>query len=703
MIIYVIHAHRLFSLTLPLKVSGSYTLNDIDETNKVRMLVNISEENGKWVAYSNKHVKIWQEKKVMESVILENYQYLLLQLKGQEGYLVMYVCPVVDDSFVGVTLEQDMEFIVGSGGDNAISCNNPLIGHKHAKFIYKSGNWFLQDLSTQYGTFVNNQVISKQVQLLHGDVVFILGLKLIVLGNTLYFNNPMGSVHYDNKLFGKLIPRKKNPIIEPNEDEKDITLYEESDYFIRSPRFMEVIEEKPFKIDPHPSTQTPEETPMLLTIGPMMTMGMSSMVMLMVAMNSYQSNDKNLMSVLPTIAMSVSMLAGTLLWPTLNRNYSQKQIKKKLKKIEDKYGEYLIKKETEMIEIASVQKQILLSNNISPMECYKLIINKSKSLWMRELHQNDFMTLRLGVGRVPLKIKFNYPEEKFQLDEDQLDERMRQIVEKHKYIDGVPIVESFILKNIVAITGKYSFVKNYMDILMLQMITFHSYYDLKIVLFTDSAKEMGWDYLKQMPHLFRNDKQMRFFATNFDEGKEISQYLLTVFNSREESFKKNDGDRFDKYRSFHSYYVIITDDYESIKDYPFIEKVLNQNGNLGFSLMILQPTLANLPTQCKAFIGIQDLDKGGIFENQLSKDTQRSFQIELLNQVDLKSCSLILNNLPIENKDENFSLPKTFGFLEMFDAGNVEQLNSLEKWKINDPINSLAVPIGLGMNGNLFR
>ena len=42
----------------------------------------------------------------------------------------------------------------------------------------------------KYGTFVNNQLIQGQVQLFHGDVVFILGLKLIVLGNTLYFNNP---------------------------------------------------------------------------------------------------------------------------------------------------------------------------------------------------------------------------------------------------------------------------------------------------------------------------------------------------------------------------------------------------------------------------------------------------------------------------------------------------------------------------------
>ena len=44
MIIYVIHQQRLFSMTLPLKISGSYTLTDIDSNNKERNLINISEQ-----------------------------------------------------------------------------------------------------------------------------------------------------------------------------------------------------------------------------------------------------------------------------------------------------------------------------------------------------------------------------------------------------------------------------------------------------------------------------------------------------------------------------------------------------------------------------------------------------------------------------------------------------------------------------------
>ena len=708
MIVYVLHEKRIFSQTLPKSISGSYNITDI-KNNKTRMLINIQEENGNWVAKSNKHVRIWQENRETEQVVLENYQYLLLQVKGEEGFLVMYVCPVNDESFIGITPIGNTDFYVGKETRNDISCNNPLIEPQHAKITYADNNWFIEDLNTKYGTFIDNKIINQRVKLYHGSVIFILGLKLIPLGNTIYINNPMGSVKWNKKLFKESTPKEGLVVnINSEEDEEEnIQLYEEEDYFIRSPRFMEVLEEKPFIIDNHPQAPEPDDTPMILTVGPMLTMGMSSTVMLMSSINAYQtSQTKNIMTILPTAIMSISMLAGTLLWPTLSRKYTEKKNKKKKKEIEEKYGTYLVKKETELIEIAKLQGQILLSNNISPSDCYQMIITKNKSLWMRELHQDDFLTLRLGIGKVPLKIKFTYPEEHFRLDDDNLDDKMKQILEAHKYINGVPVVQSFIEKNITAIVGKYPLIKRYMDLLMLQIVAFHSYYDLKIVLFTNESHEEYWSYLKQMPHTFRNDKQMRFFATNYDDSKEISQYLLGILNSREEKIRNNSSsssDKKDQYKTFDSYYIIITDDYESIRDNTLTESILKQKENLGFSLLILNDTIANMPTECKSFIGIESQTSGGVFESELKSDTQKEFTIESVDNLNLNQISTILNNIPIQNTDEAFALPKTFGFLEMYDVGNIEQLNSLERWKHNNPINSLAVPVGIGNSGNLFK
>ena len=50
-----------------------------------------------------------------------------------------------------------------------------------------------------------------------------------------------------------------------------------------------------------------------------------------------------------------------------------------------------------------------------------------------------------------------------------------------------------------------------------------------------------------------------------------------------------------------------------------------------------------------------------------------------------------------------YNLPTSLGFLEMYQVGKIEQLNSLERWKKNNPILTLAAPLGIGNNGELVN
>lgn len=167
------------------------------------------------------------------------------------------------------------------------------------------------------------------VRLNHGDVIFIMGVKIIVLGNMLIYNNPLESVTYNNNLPAHPIEREENPKVVTTEEEEETKLYTENDYFIRSPRFMEVIEKENFILDEPPKNNEQEDIPFILTAGPMITMASSSFVMLLVAFMSMQNGQRDIMSVLPTIAISISMMAGTLLWPTISRSYTKKMNKKK--------------------------------------------------------------------------------------------------------------------------------------------------------------------------------------------------------------------------------------------------------------------------------------------------------------------------------------------------------------------------------------
>lgn len=698
MLVYILNKEKLTSFTLPSIISGSYWIKDSNEKN----LINISEENGKWKVYSNKNVRILANKESLKEVVLNEYQFLILQIKDEAGYYILYTSPVNDLSYKYLEMERDSNFTIGSSNDNAFSCNNQLISPKQVEITYQNRTWLIKDLNSEYKTFINNKALNGMVRLNHGDVIFIMGVKIIVLGNMLIYNNPLESVTYNNNLPAHPIEREENPKVVTTEEEEETKLYTENDYFIRSPRFMEVIEKENFILDEPPKNNEQEDMPFILTAGPMITMASSSFVMLLVAFMSMQNGQRDIMSVLPTIAISISMMAGTLLWPTISRSYTKKMNKKKKDKLEKKYNEYLAKKEIELQNISAKQKQILLSNNISSSECYQMIINKSRSLWGRELHQKDFLSLRLGIGRTNLLINYTYPVEHFSVDDDLLKDKMLVLTEKYKYIDGAPIVENLIEKNILAITGRYEYTKPYIDLLLLQIIALHSYYDLKIVILTNEQNEKYWQNIKLLPHLFSDDKEIRFFATNFDDAKEISLYLQRIMTARKNQTVKA-SDKEELYKNFSTYYLVITDDYKTAKNYPIINEIVEMEGNLGFSLLILHPSLANLPTATKAFIGINDSENGGIFESEIQQDTQKKFKIEQVDKLDLSYCALRLLNIPLENKESTFALPKSIGFLELYDVGKIEQLNPVERWEVNNPINSLAVPIGYSEDGKTFK
>ena len=702
MLIYIIKKSGLEIFTLPSKISGSYWIKETKDNGKYRDLINIKEQDGRWLATSNKKVQIIVSGKKIDSCYIGEYQFILLQFNNINESVYIYTCPINDQSFKKLKYNKNEEIFVGSDGSNSISYRNPLVSPKQVRIYYQDNILMIEDLDSKYGTFVNNKPIVGKNRLYYGDIIFVMGFKLMVLNGCIYLNNPLDSVGIDSNMFQIVKPVLNNNKIEFSESDDELVLYNESDYFVKSPRFLEKIDDKEFLIEAPPSIGEEDNTPLWLTMGPMVTMGMTSMIYVYSSVVQIQQG-QSIVSTLPMLAMSVSMLGGTLLWPTLSNSFNKKQRKKKVEKRNKKYGAYLYQKEADLKAIISNQRQILLANYLNSSDCYQIVINKNRYLWTREPNQDSFLEVRLGLGTIPVKLKINYPQEHFTLDDDDLEKKMQLVVKNNRDIVGAPIVLSLVKKNILAITGNYLVVKRYMDNLLLQILALHSYFDLKIIIFTNEENKSGWEYLGKVPHLWSNDREVRFFSVNNEEEQVVSQYLDKIVNSRIDS-NKNGRDRDSLHKGYDTYYLIITDDLKSIRDLTSIKSILeNSDINLGNSLMILHPNLTNLPSECKAFISLESAVDGVVLESELSKESQVVFKVEDVNNIDFNYFSYNLANIPMQNENENYNFPKMLGFLEMYNAGLIEQLNPLEKWQNSNPIMSLAAPVGVDENGNIFK
>jgi pSer/pThr/pTyr-binding forkhead associated (FHA) protein len=60
---------------------------------------------------------------------------------------------------------------VGRREDNSMVIDDGFISGSHAEVIFDNGAWWLQDLNSTNGTFVNNQPIQGRIRLADGDIV----------------------------------------------------------------------------------------------------------------------------------------------------------------------------------------------------------------------------------------------------------------------------------------------------------------------------------------------------------------------------------------------------------------------------------------------------------------------------------------------------------------------------------------------------
>ena len=690
----IIKSNKLRSFFLPAKVFGNYWVLDDDRSN----LVNVEASEDKWVLRSNDDIKIVNRNTYLDSVFLLNYSYCFLKsIKTNENFII-YCIPTYDETSIKLAVNGNDEISFGSDASATIMYDNQNIAGLSFKINHSNNEWTFTGVATKL-VYIN-KVPAKDCKLKVGDTIFVMGFKMIIGRDFIVINNPNNKVKYNSGILAEFSSTDEIPTdTKELDDDTIVDLYKDDDYFLRAPRFKSKVEPEVISIDPPPASEKGEEMPFIYTVGPMITMGMTSMVTVVTTITNLRTSNQPLKNAIPSLLIAFAMLMSIILWPSLTRRYTKRQKAKKEEKRKTKYLAYLEEKKKNISEEIVKQRQIAIENNISLDECINIINAKKRNLWEREIEDEDFLTVRIGVGAAAPDLEIKAPEEHFSLEDDELNITVQSIVNSSKMMEDVPINVSLAEKNIMALVGQEKANKAFIDGLILQLITFHSFDELKIVLFTNEENADKWNYLKILPHCWDDLKTLRFFATNAEDMKQISIYLEKIFNDRKYSDEK---ERDLDYKSFKPYYIIITDNLKVARNIEIVKKVLDQKLNLGFSLLIKNERLANLPGECSTFLNI-DPSGSGMFENELVSTKQKSFAADLKYDINLDDVARKLANIPLEIHSAEGSLPEVVSFLQMYNIGKVEQLNTINRWKTNNPTVSLQVPVGIDENGELFN
>ena len=708
MLITLIGKNSLNKLTLPDDKVGNFILYDKDTGNR---LINVESYNNNWEIRTNYHCKMLNNKnvtihedaitinrngkEVLEKIALHNNNFYFAII--DEELYVLYCSPIYEENYIHLRMKSTTQIYIGNDENiNHIIYDNPIVGKIHAKIYFFNGVCWINNYDKNFNTFVNGKPIYNEPKMIsNGDTIFIMGLTIIMMNKDLFINNPINRVRYNCNYFERCMGTN-NKYLEL-EDEDDFSKYLNKDYFLRTPRMLELVETKKMEINAPNTSEKTKEMPAALVLASSLSMGLMSILTIVQAVDGFASGKTTAKDFGFSLAMALIMLLTTILIPVLNMAYS-----KKIKKIDEKdeakrYKKYIENKAEWVEKTLAKDRETLYKTYVNSEECMDIILNNRTRLWERQLSDDDFLTVRLGIGDVPSSIDVSYTKRENMDNTSDAYKLMMKCVEQAKTMKDAPVLLSLKEKNISAIIYKNEEVKyRYLQSLLLQIITFQSYDELKLVFLLKDNSDNKWDFVKMLPHLWNNPRTMRFFADDKDSINEVSQYLENELGKR----NKNNTYAKDDEMDIKPYYLIISDDYKNIEDLNIIKDVVKSNTNVGFSLLFLTDSLFKLPNECQTFINIENSDEGVLFENKNPTQTKTAFTISTSEIYFFDKINPIISDIVIKYEDEKeLSLPSSYTFLEMYNVGNIEQLNIMKRWKEHDSTLSLNAPIGIDGSG----
>lgn len=655
---------ELKSLWLPEPPEGKYFFEDNFGTS-IKDLLYIEERSGKWSAHCNRplHFKdVSGEIRYIESI----YDKSLYQLECFSKHYVLYTEFTNPQStvFRNYRIKRFDTINIGRSKTNDIVYPTPQISRFHAILQWNKG-WEIKDCNSANGVYVNGARVNSQ-KLKSGDSIFIMGLQIIIGIGYISINDGNNRVEINHAKI-ELVNGDGTLLI----PEAPRTTKEDEELFNRFPRHRKSNETTPISFELPPLSLDSTNIPMLLRMGGPMVMSSTAL-----------------------LAGNITTMLSSVLFPILTQRYTDKQKKEYEELRFSKYKEYLSKKEKE-IESEISREEKILNENYPPLAQALSFPDSKKRLWERRKTDDDFLLLRIGHGALPMMAAIDYPSRRFDLENDELVEAMYKIAEKQKLIKDVPIMTSLVEDFVCGVLGSREIELSFVKQLIMQITLLHSYDEVKLVLISSKEELKKLNYIRYLPHFWNDQKDFRFLATSESEAYQISEYL------KKEVAGDLETDRpIAKMLSKRPFYVVFALDKKIYDSMEFLKDVMQSEKCCGISVISVYD---DLPKECSKIFSLSQMGYHSvIYLKQIEKEND-SFRFDTYEEISATSAMKKISNLNLKVLSEAYSLPKSITFLEMFGVGRISHLNPLKRWKENDPVKSLAAPIGVGTDGSLFN
>ncbi|MBE6877103.1 MAG: type VII secretion protein EssC, partial [Ruminococcus sp.] len=585
------------------------------------------------------------------------------------------------------------EYQVRIGTDpqkNDIVLDNPYISSEHA-IIYRKMDgeqekWYVTDPKSTNGTYVNHKKIPKRTEyeLSVGDVVFIVGYKFIICSDVIAANINI-SKSLKNNAFTSFTFKK----FEKNKKKKQ----KETEYFYRTIDLGEKkLEFDEITLLPPERTAIREEQSILLSMGSAFTMSTATLLVAAYSAVAAYYRGTNISYVVPSFIMAGSMVLSSLIWPSVIRRHKAKEAAEKEEIRVRNYQEYIMQLRDSVNVMKDDEKAWLCSQYHTVEECMKRVINRDRYLWSKSINDDDFMNIAIGLGKRNSAVRIKYREDSDTFFKDNLRYDMLQFAKEDQVLENAPITLSLNNGCICGISGDPDCASELIREMIVQLTALYSYDELKLVFIIKEEEKEKWEYVKWLPHVWNSDGTFRYVASSDDDVKELVNELEKEVESR----SSRNGEDFPKM-------LIVALDKKRVDSIDIMPLMMKKRKQLNISFL----TSFGMYNYNNSELIIElSKEQAALYDRR--ENTVTRFQPYQVTDIPSQPGMTFENyldkiaNIKLDISTEKYQLPKMLTFLDMFRVSKVEHLNSLMRWRENNPIKSLKTEIGVAPSGDTF-
>lgn len=596
-------------------------------------------------------------------VTLKHQQLLMISHEGRRYVLYTEQNRHGGNVYRNYRLVHTDEIVIGRETENDICYPMRYVSGRHTTLRWERDHWTVTDHDSLNGTYLNG-VLVHQSSAGIGDVVYVWGLRILLGIGFVSLNDTGRSVQLNPD---KLIPLADSDVLpRPGGNESG-----DAKLFNRAPRRRMPLSPEPIEIEAPPLSLKSGQIPLLLRMGGSMVMGSSAL-----------------------LAGHITMMLSSVLFPLLTHRYTDREKKEYEERRKIAYTKYLEEKEASIETERCNEQRILNYNYQETSQVLNYPLDGSR-LWERQKNNDDFLTLRIGTGEFPLLAELQYPERRFDIDEDPLEEKMYRLVERQVYLKQVPILTSLLEDFVCGVHGFRPLVLSFIKNLIFQLTILHSYDEVKTIFLIEPEELAQLEFVRYLPHIWNDQRDFRFLATDVAEAYKISEYLQRELN--EDLQKPRELKEILKKRP---YYVILAFSKRIFDSMEILKPVVQEECSLGVSVVAI---FNDLPKECSKIIRLNSTGEHSVLYLRQIERKADTFQIDSYDMELAERSMRILANTKLKMITQAYSLPKTLTFLEMFGVGRVEHLNPLKRWRESNPVKSLATPVGIAADGTIFN